>query len=74
MIPHPRNSLDLAPADFFFFPRVKSELAVLSLPQDSFQKSRERVVQNITQFAAAFWWWMERCKKCLQIRGNYVKK
>ncbi len=44
-------------ADIFFFPRMKSELAGLSLSQDSFQKSWEGVLQTIVQdeFAPAFW-------------------
>ncbi len=36
---HPPYSPDLAPADFFLFPRVKSELAGLSMNQETFQKS-----------------------------------
>ncbi len=36
---HPPYSPDLAPADFFLFPRVKSELAGLSVNQETFQKS-----------------------------------
>jgi histone-lysine N-methyltransferase SETMAR len=53
---HPPYSPDLAPADFFLFPRVKSELAGLSLKQETFQKSWEGVVRTIPKedFAAAF--------------------
>jgi hypothetical protein len=39
MIPHPPYSLDINPANFFLFPRVKSEVAGLSLSQDSFNMS-----------------------------------
>jgi histone-lysine N-methyltransferase SETMAR len=44
---HPPYSPDLAPADFFLFPRVKSELAGLSMNQETFQKSWEGVVWTI---------------------------
>ncbi len=36
---HPPYSPDLAPADLFIFPRVKSKLAGLLMNQESFQKS-----------------------------------
>jgi hypothetical protein len=39
MIRYPSYLLDLAPADFFLFPRMKSKLAGLSLTQESFQKN-----------------------------------
>jgi hypothetical protein len=41
---------------FFLFPIVKSELAGLSLTQESFQKSWEGAVRTISQddFATAF--------------------
>ncbi len=41
---HPPYLSDLAPADFFLFPRVKIKLAGLSLKQETFQKSWEGVV------------------------------
>ncbi len=73
---HPPYLPDLAPADFFLFPRVKSELAGLSLKQETFQKSWEGVVRTIQKedFAAAFRRWMERCEKCVWIGGDYVEK
>jgi histone-lysine N-methyltransferase SETMAR len=73
---HLPSSPDLAPADFFLFPMVKSELAGLSINQESFQKSWEGVVWTIPKddFAAFFRRWMERSEKCVRIGGNYVKK
>jgi hypothetical protein len=34
------------------------------------------VIQTITKdkIAIAFWWWMMRCKNCVCIGGDYVKK
>jgi histone-lysine N-methyltransferase SETMAR len=76
MLRHPPYSPDLAPADFFLFPRVKTKLAGLSLKQETFQKSWEGVVRTIPKedFAAAFCQWMERCEKCVRIGGDYVEK
>jgi hypothetical protein len=54
MIRYPSYSPDLAAADFFLFPRMKSKLAGLSLTQESFQKNSEGVVQTILQ---------DECKK-----------
>jgi histone-lysine N-methyltransferase SETMAR len=75
-IPHPPYSPDLAPADFFLFPKLKSELAGISLAQDTFKTTWEGVVRSITkdEFAAAFQRWMERCEKCVRIGGRYVEK
>jgi hypothetical protein len=49
---------NLASADFFLFPKVKSELAGLSLTQGTFQKTWDGVIQKINEeeFAAAFRW------------------
>jgi hypothetical protein len=49
MTPHPTYSLDITPTNFFLFPRVKSELASLSLPQDSFKTSWVGVLQTIAK-------------------------
>jgi hypothetical protein len=35
--PHAPNSPDLAPVDFFLFPRVKAEFAGLMLMQETFK-------------------------------------
>ncbi len=76
MLHHPPYSPDLAPVNFFLFPRVKTELAGLSMNQETFQKSWEGVVRTILKeyFAAAFRRWMEPCKKCVGIGGDYVEK
>jgi hypothetical protein len=48
-IPWPPYSLDIIPANFFLFPRVKSEMAGLLLSQDSFQTSWVGVMQAIAK-------------------------
>jgi histone-lysine N-methyltransferase SETMAR len=56
LIEHLPYSPDLAPADYFLFPRVKRELVDLTLTKDSFKKEREGAVRSITaaEFAEAF--------------------
>jgi hypothetical protein len=49
MTPHPPYSLDITPTNFYLFPRVKSELAGLSLSQDSFKTSWVGVLQTIAK-------------------------
>jgi hypothetical protein len=46
---HPPYSLYITPRYFFLFPRVKSELAGLSLSQDSFKTSWVGVLQTIAK-------------------------
>jgi hypothetical protein len=68
--------LDLAPADFFLFRRVKDKLAGIILDHSTLKKEWEGVTRNITadEFATTFRWWNERCQKCIEIGSSYVKK
>jgi histone-lysine N-methyltransferase SETMAR len=76
MIEHPPYSPDLAPADFFLFPKLKMQLAGLTLTQNTFENTWEGVIRNLSKddFATTFRRWYERCEKCVQIGGNYVEK
>ena len=76
MVDHAPYSPDLAPADFFLFPKMKEELAGRHLTQDGFKTAWEGVARTITanDFAAAFRRWFKCCQKCVVIGGNYVKK
>jgi hypothetical protein len=62
--------------DFFLFPRVKSELAGLTLFQENYRNSWEGVVRIITneEFAAAFRQQRERYEKCVRASSNYAKR
>jgi hypothetical protein len=75
MIEHPPNSQDLAPADFFLFPKVKKELAGLTLMRESFKKDWEGALRTLlaADFAEAFRQWFRRCEKCVDIGGGYVE-
>ena len=76
VLEHPPYSPDLAPADFFLFPRVKRELAGLTLTQQTFKKEWEGAVRSLTaaDFAEAFRQWYQRCEKCVAIGGSFVEK
>lgn len=76
VLEHPPYSPDLAPADYFLFPRMKSDLAGLHMTRDTFKIELERVLRNISKddFATAFQRWIHRHKKCIQIDGTYVEK
>jgi histone-lysine N-methyltransferase SETMAR len=73
---HPPYSPDLAPADFFLFRKVKEGLGGQSLDQDTIKNAWEGVTRSISavDFAAAFRSWLERCKKCILLGGEFVKK
>lgn len=76
VLEHPPYSPDLAPADFFLFPKIKEELAGRTLTRATFLTEWSGVVSTIAKddFAAAFRRWIERCEKCVQIGGDYVEK
>ncbi len=52
----PPCSFDLAPADYFLFPKLKKELAVITMTQEKFKKEWEGVLRGISreEFAKAF--------------------
>ena len=76
MLDHAPYSPDLAPADFFLFPKLKAELAGDFLDADSFKTKWEGVVRTLKEddFTKAFSKWVERHRKCVQLRGDYVEK
>ncbi len=69
MLEHPLYSPDLAPADFYLFPKVKKELAGLTLTREIFKKEWEGAVRTLTaaDFAEAFQQWYRPCEKCIAV-------
>jgi hypothetical protein len=67
---------DITPADFFFFPRVNSKLASFSLSQERFKTSWDGVIHPIDRdvFHPTIQQWIERCKKCIYVCSDKVKK
>ncbi len=76
VIEHPPYSPDLAPADFFLFPKVKRELAGLTLTKETFKKEWEGAAKTLkaADFAMAFRRWMEHWGKCIDIARSNVEK
>ena len=73
---HPPYSPDLAPADFFLFPTVKTALSGLTISGNSVQTDWERAIRTLPteDFRRCFERWLERHKKCLDLDGGYVEK
>ena len=58
LLSHPPYSPDLAPADYFLFPKLKKELAGITMTQEKFKKEWEGVLRGISreEFAKTFLW------------------
>jgi hypothetical protein len=61
MIWQPLYHLDMVKAEYFLLPRVKAELAAISVMQESFQKTWDGVAGTITKedFTTAFRRWKD---------------
>jgi hypothetical protein len=75
-IRHRLYLLDMVPGDYFLFPRVKTELVVISVTQKSFKETWDGVARTIAKedFTTAFQRWKEGYEKCDRIGGGYVEK
>jgi hypothetical protein len=64
------------PPDFFLFRKVKEGLGSQSLDQDSIKNAWEGVTRALiaVDFTAAFRSWLKRCKKCVCLGAEFVKK
>lgn len=76
IIEHPPYSPDLAPADFFLFPRVKRELSGVSITSSTVRTEWERALNTISKddFGMAFSKWEDRWRTCIDKEGSYVEK
>lgn len=76
LLEHPPYSPDLAPADFFLFPKVKEMLAGHTLTAGGVKTAWEGVTRTIAKedYATAFRRWYERAEKCVEIGGEYIEK
>jgi transposase len=73
---HPPYSPDLAPADFFLFPKMKIQLKGRRFHSIAdIQRESQKVMDSLTQnnFEAAFQQWQERCDPCIAVQGDYFK-
>ncbi len=76
LLPHPPYSPDMAPCDYFLFPRLKAELAqmnIRNIPQ--LQQAVNQVLRNIPEehYRGAIMQWPVRWMKCVAAGGNYFE-
>ena len=76
MIEHPPYSPDLAPADYFLFPTLKSKLSGIHIKGKTVKNEWDRALRSLKteDFMAAFAKWQGRIQKCIDIQGGYVEK
>ena len=75
ILEHPPYSPDLAPADFWLFPKIKAALAGRFMDSGTFKTEWDGVTSliGVQEYEAAFLKWAERHEKCSRL-GNYVEK
>jgi len=76
VIPHPPYSPDLAPCDFFLFPRMKCQIKGKCFADISEVKKKTLEVLNIIsteEFQKCFQQWEKRCYKCIKSKGEYFE-
>ena len=74
---HPPYSPDLAPSDFWLFPKLKEMLKGQHFSSDA--EVEADVLKWISSQPETFFMdgmnkWIERLKKCVAINGDYVEK
>ena len=72
-VPHPPFSPDLAPCDFWLFPKLRG------CRYETIEEMKEavtKVIDTLTQedFDGAFQKLLERYKKCIAAGGDYFKR
>ena len=77
MVPQPPYSPDLAPADFFLFPKVKSSLkghhhGTLSAVKEACTRTLKDLPESAYQ--GAFVSWQRRWQKCIDAQGMYFEE
>ena len=75
VIPHPLYSPDLAPCDFFLFPKMKLKLKGCRFDTIEIQAESQSVLVTLTEkdFQEAFQKWRRQWDHCLHAGGNYFE-
>jgi len=76
VVPHPPYSPDLAQADFFLFPKLKTILKGRRFQTiEEIQENSIRELRAITEsaFQEAFQQWKKRWERCIASRGDYFE-
>lgn len=77
LIPHPAYSPDLAPCDFFVFPRAKDRLRgrrfdTPELAIDAYETALKQLSES--DWRNCFDQWFQRMSRCLEASGEYFEK
>jgi len=76
VVPHPPSSPDLASADFFLFPKLKTTLKGRRFQAiEEIQENAKREQSAITEsaFQEEFQQWKKRWERCIARRGDYFE-
>jgi transposase len=76
VVPQPPYSPDLAPADLFLFPKLKSTLKARRF--QTVEEIKENLLQDLraipqNTFQDAFQNWKRRWERCINSRGEYFE-
>lgn len=77
LVNHPAHSPDLAPCDFFIFPKIKDLMRGLSFtgPEEAVIAFNQHVKNMPSdKWSSCFQKWFDRMKKCLKCNGEYFEK
>ncbi|PNF42588.1 hypothetical protein B7P43_G03094, partial [Cryptotermes secundus] len=76
IVPHPPYSPDLAPCDFFLFPKMKIKLKGRRFDTaEEIQAETHTVLDTLTKkdFQDAFEEWQKRWDRCMRSQGDYFE-
>ncbi|PNF23144.1 hypothetical protein B7P43_G06679 [Cryptotermes secundus] len=76
VVPHPPYSPDLAPCDFFLFPKMKIKLKGRRFDTvEEIQVETQTVLNTLTKkdFQDAFEKWQKRWDRCMRSQGDYFE-
>ena len=76
VIPHPPYSPDLAPCDFFLFPKLKLRMKGRRFDTiEEIQEESQRVLDTIPKrdFQGCFQAWQKRWDRCIRAKGEYFE-
>jgi len=76
VVPHPPYSPDLAPCDFFLFPKLKLRMKGRRFDTvEEIQEESQRVLDIIPKrdFQGCFQAWRKRWDRCIRAKGEYFE-
>jgi len=76
LMPHPPYSPDLAPCDFWLFPKLKKKLGGRHFERvENLACAVQAVVDEIPkeEYIECFQSWQKRLKRCIEVNGNYFE-